>query len=133
MILKKILVLGLGGFAGSNLRYWTGSWVNGIIGTWFAGSAGFPFGTLFVNGVGSFLLGFLVVYGTEVVEMDPNLRLLLGTGFLGALTTFSTFSVETVTYLRESSYHLAAANTLLNLVISLLLAWLGFSAAKTFL
>ncbi len=123
---QKIFLLGVGGFIGSNLRYWITGWVSDLCGMYL------PYGTLTVNVLGSFILGFVMIYGTEVVEISPQLRLLIGTGMLGALTTFSTFSVETLNLLRESSYTLAAANVFLNISLSFGAVWLSFILAKSF-
>lgn len=122
---KKILLLGVGGFIGSNLRYWITGWITDIFGSYL------PYGTLVVNGLGSFILGFLMMYGAEVAEIDPQIRLLIGTGMLGALTTFSTFSYETINLFRESSYFLGILNIFLNIGIGLTSVWLGFALVKS--
>lgn len=122
---SKILCLGIGGFIGSNLRYWISNWSAIHIGT------DMPYGTLLVNAIGSFILGFLTIYGTEVIDLDPRLRLLIGTGMMGALTTFSTFSVETFSFMRESNYFLALVNIGANVLVALCAVYLGFIAAKT--
>lgn len=121
---EKILILGIGGFIGSNLRYFISKWCLDIFGT------SLPYGTLVVNIVGSFILGFITLYGTEIADLDPNVRLFIGTGMMGALTTFSTFSLETVNMMRESNYTLALTNTGLNLALSMGAIILGFMAAR---
>lgn len=123
-VLWKIIVIGMGGFVGANLRYFVSGWVLHLFGTHL------PYGTLFVNALGSFVLGFVLVYGTEVAVLEPKLRLFLATGLLGAFTTFSTFSFETFELLQESSYRLAGLNILLNLGVSLLTVWVGVMLAK---
>ncbi|RKD34222.1 hypothetical protein BET03_07790 [Thermohalobacter berrensis] len=122
--MKKIILLGTGGFIGSNLRYWISVWVSEFVGMYF------PYGTLAVNVLGCFILGFIMIYGTEVIELNPQIKLFIGTGMLGALTTFSTFSFETISLIRESSYSLAILNILLNIIIGLAGVWLGFIVAK---
>ncbi len=124
--LKKILALGIGGFIGSNLRYWITYMSGHIFGKTF------PHGTLIVNILGCFLLGFLTVYGSEVVRLDPHTKLLLGTGMLGALTTFSTFSNETFILIKDGNLKLGFLNIVLNLLIGLSAIWLGVIVAKKF-
>ncbi len=121
---QKILLLGVGGFIGSNLRYWITGLVTNLCGSTI------PYGTLAVNMLGSFILGFLMFYGTEVIELSPQLRLMISTGMLGALTTFSTFSLETFNLLRESSYILMFLNIFLNIGLSFLAVLLGFTLSK---
>ncbi len=124
-MLSKVLLLGIGGFIGSNLRYWISNWSMDYFGTYL------PYGTLMVNTIGSFILGFLMIYGTEVANLDPRMRLFIGTGMMGALTTFSTFSVETFGYMRQSNYLLAFLNIGLNVAVTLCAVWLGFIIAKS--
>lgn len=125
-VLIKILILGTGGFIGSNLRYWISLFSSRLFGS------SYPYGTLFVNAIGSFLLAFLFILGTESSLLSPRARLLLGTGLLGALTTFSTFSVETMNFIRVGSYSLALLNIFLNVILALSMAWLGFMLASRF-
>ncbi|NLK73357.1 MAG: fluoride efflux transporter CrcB [Clostridiales bacterium] len=122
--MSKIMILGIGGFIGSNLRYWISLWAMVTFGNYI------PFGTLIVNAIGSFILGLLTFYGIESIQIDPRIRLLIGTGMMGALTTFSTFSLETFNYLRDSDYSLALINIGLNVAVSLCAVWLGFMFAK---
>lgn len=122
---SKILFLGLGGFIGSNLRYWISNLAMDYLGSYM------PYGTLIVNGIGSFILGFITIYGTEVVELDPSIRIFIGTGMMGALTTFSTFSLETFNLMRDSNYLLAISNIFANIVVGLCAVFIGFIAAKT--
>ena len=117
-IFKKILFLGIGGFAGSNARYWISLLMLRLTG------AAFPFGTLTVNGIGCFLLG-LIAGSSASWNISPELKLMLGTGFLGALTTFSTFSVETVELFQKSSHMNAILNIGLNLGIGIAAAAFG--------
>ena len=120
----KILALGIGGFVGSNLRYWISNWVTGHF-------ENFPYGTLLVNVIGSFILGFLIVLDTEAVNISPLIRISIASGLIGALTTFSTFSLETLNYIKESNYLPAVLNIALNVGIGLCAVELGFLAAKT--
>jgi CrcB protein len=123
---SKFLLLGVGGFIGSNLRYWISNWAATFLGSYLS------YGTLIVNGVGSFILGFLTLYGTEIIDLDPRIRILIGAGMMGALTTFSTFSLETVNFIRESNYYLAFLNVIANVGVGLISVWIGFAVAKHF-
>ena len=122
-VISRIFFLGLGGFIGSNARYWISLLMLRLTG------GGFPFGTLTVNAVGCFLLG-LLAGGSASWNIPPGIKLMLGTGFLGALTTFSTFSVETVELFQKSNHLYAVMNIGLNLVIGLTAAALGIFLAQ---
>jgi CrcB protein len=91
----------------------------------------FPVGTLVVNVTGSLLLGFLWRYalGTDVVS--PEIRALLTTGFCGGYTTFSTFTYETMVLIEDGEATRAGLYILLSVVLSLVGAWLGISAARS--
>ena len=90
----------------------------------------FPWGTLLVNGLGSFLLGLLMgLVESERWPLPPFWRLLLGVGFLGAFTTFSTFSLETLQALRAGEPTLAIGYVLSSLALALPACWLGLRLA----
>lgn len=95
---------------------------------WF-GSA-FPAGTLIVNLVGCLCLGFLAELTLEDPTIAVRTRAIIGTGFLGAFTTFSTFGVETYRAIEAGEWHIAAVNVALNVVVGLLAVSLGFSFAR---
>ena len=101
-----ILAVGAGGFVGAVLRFLISGWVQKL------SPVLFPVGTLAVNVLGSFIIGFLALYFEEAIA--PHQKALLVTGMLGALTTFSTFSLETVTMLQGGLWGRAAANVTLN-------------------
>lgn len=111
--MNKVLVVGIGGFIGAALRYLVSIGCT----KWFGGS--FPLGTLLVNVVGGLLMGFLMELGTNVFEMPENVRIFLTTGILGGLTTFSTFSFETISFLNEGEYLKGGLNIGLNLILAL--------------
>jgi CrcB protein len=90
----------------------------------------FPFGTLSVNILGSFIIGVLIFYVEEV--NSPQLRAVLITGFLGALTTFSTFSYETLSLIQDGAYQKALLNIALNVILSLLATALGMYVYRSF-
>jgi len=112
-----IFAVGAGGFLGAISRFLLAAGVQK-----FAGSS-FPYGTLTVNVVGSFIIGFLFLYFEQTIS--PTQKALFVTGFLGALTTFSTFSLETVLMLQNSLYLKALANVSLNAVLSIAATLLG--------
>jgi fluoride exporter len=92
--MDTFLWIGLGGFVGANARYLMTLWVNSIlVSRWGA----FPFGTIVVNVLGSFGLAIFGVWFGSRVGLSPNVRLLIGTGFFGAFTTFSTYANESMT------------------------------------
>ncbi len=87
---------------------------------------GFPYGTLAVNVIGSFAMGLLIAaFETELLSPFPW-RQIIGIGFLGALTTFSTFSMDNVVLIQQGAFFKAGLNILLNLFLSISAAWLGF-------
>jgi fluoride exporter len=90
---------------------------------------GFPYGTLIVNVVGSFLAGFILIYTTRTGH-DDLIRLALVTGFCGAFTTFSAFAYESVEYLRAGATAPLLLNVLANNVLSLGAAFVGIIAAQ---
>ncbi len=121
---SKILALGVGGFIGSNLRYWISSWVLERFGGYF------PYGTLMVNAIGCFIIGFITIYGNEVVEISPLFKIFITTGLLGALTTFSTFAIESFEFIGKANYLFALLNIGLNICVGLLAVGLGLLTAK---
>lgn len=119
-VTNKFLALAIGGAAGTHLRYWMSRWLNEM-----AWARGFPIGTFAVNAAGSFLLGFLAVLLLE--RLPPAYQswyLLLGTGFCGGFTTFSTFEWETLQLVRDGDI----AYALLNVAGSVLVGFLGVLA-----
>lgn len=88
-----------------------------------------PWGTLGANWIGAYLVGFVVVFFQSQTQLDPAWRLAIITGFLGALTTFSTFSVEVVSMLQHGRWWLATGHAGLHLLGSLLLTVAGMKTA----
>ncbi|MFT7261900.1 MAG: CrcB protein [Glaciecola sp.] len=118
------IFIALGGATGACLRYF----LSQLMLQWFG--KGFPFGTLLVNVVGSFLLGFLYSL-LEHGQLEAALwRTTIGIGFLGALTTFSTFSVDTLLLFQQGLWFKAALNVSLNILCCLFAAWLGTQIVK---
>jgi len=112
------LAIGVGAILGAWLRYGLGLWLNPVF-------AALPLGTLAANLVGGYLVGVAVAVFHINVELSPELRLFFVTGFLGALTTFSTFSAEVVALVRTAQYGWALGAASLHLFGSLLLTGLG--------
>jgi len=106
-----LLYVGMGGFFGANARYLLTLWVDDVM-TLRWGS--FPYGTLFVNVIGSFGLACFSVWFSAKTGMSPQLRLLAGAGFFGAFTTFSTFANDSMAMLQGG----ATASFLLNLLLN---------------
>ena len=94
--------------------------------------SGFAWGTLFANALGCFLMGFLMYVGLNTDRIPHSLRIALSIGFLGALTTFSTFSYETVEYIKAGVWVSAIANIGANLILSLGGTVTGLFLARTF-
>lgn len=122
--MQKVLAIGIGGFIGSNLRYWISYLVNANFKTHHF------WGTLSVNIIGCIVIGALMSYHLNISELEPNMKLLAITGLLGALTTFSTFSFETLELLQNSRFQLAMINVLMNVFFGLGAVLIGFEAVK---
>ena len=120
----QVLAISLGASVGALARWQLGLWLN-------QGHALLPWGTLAANWVGAWLVGVAVVFFQSQTQLDPAWRLALVTGFLGALTTFSTFSAEVVAMLQHARYALALATASLHLLGSLALTLAGMKMAGT--
>ncbi len=115
----------LGGAAGSGTRFLVAGWVTGLFG------AEFPYGTLVVNVLGSFLLGVVMHVGLTTDLLAPTLRLALATGFLGGFTTYSTFNYETLQYVEQGVWERALTNVLATLSLCGLGGIAGAAAARS--
>lgn len=97
---------------------------------WFLGRQ-FPYGTLFVNATGSFLMGLLYILILERFDgIGPQLRAVLLIGFLGGYTTFSSFSIETFNLIESGAWLSAILNILLNVILCISLTWLGILGGR---
>ncbi|KTF18385.1 fluoride efflux transporter CrcB [Pseudoalteromonas sp. H105] len=117
--LKIYLMIAAGGASGACLRFFISETMLKLLGR------GFPFGTLAVNILGSLLMG--VLYGLierEIITVSPA-KSLIGIGFLGALTTFSTFSMDSLLLLQQGHFVKMALNIVLNVTVCIFMAWLG--------
>ncbi len=117
----SVLAICIGACVGALARWGLGLWLNpgGLI----------PWGTLAANLLGGYLIGVCVATFQSMPQMDPLWRLLLVTGFLGALTTFSTFSAEVIGLLQQGRYAIALGTASLHLFGSLLLTVAGIKSA----
>ncbi len=120
----RYLLVAIGGMLGAMSRYGLAGWISD------ATQGRFPYGTLAVNVIGSMVIGFFLTLALERFSWSPETRIFFTTGFLGAFTTFSTFSYETVELLREGVYGLAAANVAANLIGCLAATFVGIMLAK---
>jgi CrcB protein len=120
----KILMVALGGSIGATTRY--------LVSTWAAEKFGaeFPYGTFIVNVVGCFIIGAFMTMATERLIVSPYWRLLVTVGFVGGLTTFSSFSYETLRLLEDADLMLAFYNVALNFVLGFFATWLGISVVR---
>ena len=127
--MPKVIAVCIGACAGALARWQLGLWLNpmGVAGTVL------PLGTLAANLIGGYLVGVCVAVFQAIPELDPTWRLLLVTGFLGALTTFSSFSAEVVAMLGQQRYALALGTAGLHLLGSLTLTLIGMRSVAFFL
>jgi CrcB protein len=121
--MKEFIVVGLGGFVGAVCRYAVSGWAQKLT------NSHFPFGTLVVNSIGSLVIGFMAGLFQHAV-ISPEVRLFIGIGLLGAFTTFSTFSFETMMLLRSGSHLEAFLNIAAGLSLGLVLVYLGYVAGR---
>lgn len=121
---QTLLAIGSGGFLGSVLR----AYLNGVVNRHFPHDL--PFGTLSVNLIGSLVIGILFALFTYTPYFSVTMKSFLTTGILGGLTTFSTFALETFWLFNQGSLVLGLANTLLNVVGTLIAAGSGFKITE---
>jgi CrcB protein len=122
--MMKILVVAAGGSIGAVSRYLVSTWAAERFG------ANFPYGTLIVNVIGCFIIGMFMTMTTERFIVNPYWRLLITVGFVGGLTTFSSFSYETFRLLEDADMIMALYNIILNLILGFLATWIGIGAAR---
>ncbi|MEI6306222.1 MAG: fluoride efflux transporter CrcB [Deltaproteobacteria bacterium] len=122
--MRLVMMIALCGALGCLSRYWLSSWVYTLLGR------DFPWGTLVVNVVGAFCIGFIMEFSIRSTLVSPALRTGIAIGFLGGLTTFSTFSYETFRLLEDGDFLKAAANTFASVLLCLFLTWGGIVTAR---
>ncbi len=124
--MMNVLVIGIGGFVGAVARYGIAVWIGQRWGR------SFPLGTFVVNVSGSFLIGLMMTLMAERFTENPQWRLLLIVGFLGAYTTFSTFEYETGGLLKDGEWLFAGLNVVLSVFVGFIALKLGEVMAKSF-
>ncbi|WP_382159119.1 fluoride efflux transporter CrcB [Hydrogenophaga sp. ANAO-22] len=120
--MHSVIAISLGAVLGALARWRLSLWFN-------QGAAILPWGTLAANWIGAYIVGVAVVFFQSQTQIDPVWRLAVITGFLGALTTFSTFSAEVIAMLQHGRFALAVGTAGLHLMGSLLLTWVGMRTA----
>jgi CrcB protein len=123
-VLKNFLAISIAAIVGANLRY--------LLSRVAAHELGpvFPYGTLFINITGSFIVGLFLIWTTERVLIDPHWRLLVVIGFCGSFTTFSSYAFETVAYFEQGQWGLMLVNILSNNILCLGAALGGMALAR---
>ena len=121
-----MLAVAAGGACGALLRLWVAQGVYGLLGR------GFPFGTLVVNVTGSLAMGVVYIVFFERHDIAPEWRAALVVGVLGAFTTFSTFSLDTLLLVQQGEHAKAGMNVLLSVALCLAGCWLGMVVARQF-
>ena len=119
-----LLAISVGAIFGANARYVLSRYAARLLGPVF------PYGTLIINVLGSFIAGFFIVWTTERVLVDPRWRLLVVVGFCGGFTTFSSFAFETMAYFEQGQWMLMATNVLANNLLCLAAALAGMGLAR---
>jgi len=122
--LKDFAAISIAAILGANLRYLLGRMAVREFG------AVFPYGTLIINILGSFIVGLFVIWTTERVLVDPRWRLLVVVGFCGSFTTFSSYAFETMAFLEQGQYGLMLANIFSNNILCLAGALAGMAVAR---
>jgi fluoride exporter len=120
----KFLIVGIGGFMGSILRFWLATYIGRRMGTRF------PYGTFVINVTGSLLIGFVMTVLTEKTHLSPNWRYLIPIGFIGGYTTFSTFEYETLRAVQDGQFAIGTLNVVLSVLVGFLMVWTGAMVGK---
>lgn len=122
--MKNFLVISIAAIAGANLRFFLSRLAAKEFGPVF------PAGTLIINILGSFIVGFFVIWTSERVLIDPRWRVLVVVGFCGSFTTFSSYAFETMSFFEQGQWGLMVTNILTNNLLSLCAALGGMALAR---
>jgi fluoride exporter len=121
---KNFLVISVAAVVGANLRFFLSRLAAKEFGPVF------PYGTLIINIVGSFIVGFFIIWTSERVLLDPRWRLLVVVGFCGSFTTFSSYAFETMSYFEQGQWGLMLTNFLSNNLLCLGSVLVGMALAR---
>jgi len=127
MDVTKVLFVLFGGAVGTGCRYWLSTFVYSVV-----EKPSFPYANFIINVSGSFIIGILAELFEARVLVSPTLRAALLTGVLGGYTTFSSFSLETFSLLRDGGIWLALINVLGSVLLGLVAVWMGVRLAQLF-
>lgn len=125
----NVMAICMGACLGALSRWQLGLWLNTV----HAHGTQLPWGTLAANWLGAYAIGVSIIFFQNQTQLDPAWRLAIITGFLGALTTFSTFSAEVVTYLQQGRWLMALGSSGLHLLGSLALTFAGMKSMTHFI
>lgn len=120
----QIFYIALFGALGCLSRYFLSGWVYNIFGS------GFPYGTLAVNATGAYIIGLIMEFSIGSNLISQSLRVGITIGFLGGLTTFSTFSYETFRFLEDGEFLIASINIFIGVLVCLFFTWAGIETAR---
>ena len=120
----RYLLVAAGGALGSVARYWVGGWAPRLLGQ------AFPYGTLIVNLVGSFLIGVVMTVALSTALLSPNVRLFLTVGIMGGFTTYSSFNYETLVLFQQRLWGAGALNLGLTVAGCLVAGGLGLALGR---
>jgi len=122
--MQKTIFIAFAGLVGTLLRYW----LSGLVARQYGET--FPWGTLAVNLIGSFLAGAMYYLADERFLIPPSLRTIILIGLLGGFTTFSSYGLQTFTLLRDGEIGLATLNIAVSNVLGLFMVWAGYVVSK---
>jgi len=120
----NFFAISVGAIVGANLRYWMSRSALRLLGPVF------PYGTLAINVLGSFILGYFMVWSMERTMVDPRWRLLIAVGFCGGFTTFSSYAFESMALMEQGQWLLMATNIISNNLLSLAAVLAGMALAR---
>lgn len=124
--MATVISIALFGAAGCVTRYWISGYMNRLM-----GQGGFPYGTLAVNLIGAFFIGLVMELGLRSTMLSHGMKVALTIGFMGGLTTFSTFSMETFVLIEKGHFFTALLNVLVSVILCLFATWLGILAVRS--
>ena len=122
--MRRLALVILGGGFGSGARYLVGGWVAQALGS------AFPYGTIGINALGSFLISVVMYLSLTAGAITPELRLLLATGVMGGFTTYSTFNYESLAFFQQGAWLLGALNILATVFVCLAAGAIGLMLSR---